>query len=99
MEIDGLTHVLVIVLKGEEREGERLDVAGLSHLCADQVSELIDWLEGTNGVIRREDSLNVIEAITNTNVLNHIAWVQNVGASGRNLDLDASLILIGSLHD
>ena len=86
-------------MEGNEREGQTFNVARLRQLLPHQIRKLVNRLVCTNRVVFWEDALDVIEAVADADVLNHVARVQDVRPGWRNLDLDARLIRRSALHD
>jgi len=92
-----LTHARVVVLKRKKRECQTLSVAGLSNLRPEQVSKFVDGLIGSDRVVLGEDTLDVVETIADSDILNNVTGMEDVSTSRWNLDLDRSSRCIGTL--
>ena len=71
----------------------------MGNLVSQQVSELIDRLIGADCVIFGEDALDIIEAIADTDIFDHIARVQDISTCWWNLNYNLSFVRRGLLHD
>lgn len=77
--------VLEVLLVRAQAVGEELDVTSAANLIAKKVAQLVQRLRHTDGLRVRDRERDVVEAVGDTHVLNHVHGVQNVRARDRHL--------------